>query len=174
MGHLLFNSILVTSLPPRWIFAALAIFVSVQSGCGSVHRRILVRSNPEGALVTIDHQPIGHAPVSVPFTYWGTRQIELEKDGYETIKVKQKFSPPWYQIPPLDFVSENLWPRPIRDDRLLDFQMIPLSTVNENQLKDRANQLRGNVLRGTVPMPTAMDQRGQTRSAAERSPVISR
>lgn len=117
-----------------------------------------MRSNPEGALVMLDRQPIGHTPVAVPVTYYGTREIQIEMDGYQTKKVKHRFAPPWYQIPPLDFITDNFWPREIRDDRVVDFQLTPSSSVDENFLLDRASQLRGNVYRGTVPMPLAHEK----------------
>lgn len=122
---------------------------------GCMQRRMLIRSNPEGALITVDQQPIGHTPVAVPFTYYGTREIRAEMDGYETQKVKHRLAAPWYQFPPLDLLTDNFWPREINDDRVIDFQLTPAALVDENYLIDRANQLRGDVGRGTVPMPLA-------------------
>ncbi len=113
----------------------------------------MVRSYPEGALVTIDKQPIGHTPVAVPVTYYGTREIQVEMDGFQAKKVKHRFAAPWYQIPPLDFISDNFWPREIRDDRIVDFELKPATNVDENFLLDRAGQLRSNVYQGTVTMP---------------------
>jgi hypothetical protein len=120
---------------------------------GCVQRRFLVRSQPEGAFVSIDRQPIGLTPLSVPWTYNGTREIQLEKDGYKTIKVQQRVKPRWYETFPVSFVTENFWPREIRDERLLEFQMEPKTQVQGNLLLDRANDLRMNVQRGTVTAP---------------------
>lgn len=138
-----------------------------QVGCNSVKRKILVRSHPEGALVTIDRQPIGHTPVAVPVNYYGTREIQIEMDGYQTKKVKHRFAPPWFQIPPLDFITDNFWPREIRDDRIVDFELTPLTSVDENFLLDRASQLRGNVYRGTVAMPLASEKSGDNTVISE-------
>lgn len=121
--------------------------------CGCVQRRLIVRSQPEGAFVQIDGQQIGYTPVSVPFTYYGTRDIQLEKDGFKTVKVQQRVRPPWYARFPVSFFSENFSPREIHDERLLDFQMEPKTEVQENLLLDRANGLRGDVQRGTVTAP---------------------
>lgn len=128
---------------------------------GCVRRRMMVRSYPEGALAYVDQQEIGRTPVAVPFTYYGTREIRLEKDGFETIKAKHKVSAPWYQIPPLDFVAENLWPREIRDERVVEFQLAPQRQIPESELMQRANQLRSNVQQGiaTPLISTAPDQR---------------
>ena len=120
---------------------------------GCVQRRLMVRSQPEGAFLTIDNQPIGYTPVSVPFTYYGTREVQLEKDGYKTIKVQERVKPPWYEYFPINFFAENFSPREIRDTRLLDFTMQPREQVNQNYLYDRASQLRGDVQRGTVTAP---------------------
>ena len=127
------------------------LIVFLMGGC--VQRRLHIRSHPEGALVSVDKQAVGHTPVSVPFTYYGTREIQLEKDGFKTTRVDQNIKPPWWQIPPFDLITDNFWPRELRDERLLDFQLEPRTNTMENQLIDRANQLRGNVQRDTVPMP---------------------
>ena len=123
------------------------------SGC--VQRRMLIRSQPEGAMVTIDRQAIGLTPVSVPFSYYGTREIQLEKDGYQTIAVRQRLRPPWYEWFPISFFSNHFALREIRDVRRLDFEMLPKVQVSEYQLIDRANQLRTDVGRGTVTTPVA-------------------
>ena len=114
------------------------------SGC--VRRRLNVRSNPPGALVYVDNQQIGTTPCSVDFTYYGTREIRLIKPGYETLTVNQPIPTPWYQIPPLDFVSENLMPTKIRDNRTVTYDLAPQIIVPTEQLVDRANQLRQETL----------------------------
>ena len=132
---------------------ALGLAVFAMISCGCVQRRLIVRSQPEGAFVKIDGQQIGHTPVSVPFTYYGTRDIQLEKDGFKTVKVQQRVRAPWYAKFPISFFSENFSPQEIRDERLLEFQMEPKTEVQENLLLDRANGLRGDVQRGTVTAP---------------------
>jgi hypothetical protein len=107
-----------------------------------VRRRMTIRSNPSGALVFVDDQEIGTTPVSTEFTYYGTRKIQLIKDGFETLTVKQTFFPPWYEWPPLDFVSENFWPHELRDEHLLNFQLQPQQMVPAEKLLERAEGLR--------------------------------
>ena len=123
----------------RYLFLFVAIW-SLSSGC--VRRRLTVRSDPPGALVYVDDQEIGRTPVATPFTYYGTRKFRLAKDGFETVTVNQKFSPPWYQIPPLDFFTENLWPTEIRDERAVDFELTPQANVSMNDVLSNADQLR--------------------------------
>ena len=121
------------------------------SGC--VQRRLIVKTQPEGAFVSIDKQPVGYSPVSVPFTYHGTREFQIEKDGYQTIAVQERIRPKWYSTFPISFITENFWPREIRDQRIFDFQLQPKRMTDENELVDRANDLRMNVQRGTVAAP---------------------
>jgi hypothetical protein len=129
------------------------VTVSMFGLCGCVQRRFLIRSEPEGAFVSIDRQGIGYTPVSVPFNYYGTREFQLEKDGYQTIRVQERIRPPWYEKFPISFVTENFWPRELRDERLLDFTLEPKLMVDQRLLFERANDLRENVQRGTVTAP---------------------
>ena len=94
------------------------------------------------AAVYVDDYPIGTSPVSTSFTYYGTRKIRIVKDGYETLTVERKISPPWYQYFPLDFVAENVVPSEIRDESVLDFTLSPQMIVPTDQLIGRAEQLR--------------------------------
>jgi hypothetical protein len=113
-----------------------------------------IRSNPPGATVYVDDQEVGTTPVSTAYTYYGTRKIQLVRDGYETLTVMHKFGTPWYQIPPLDFLTENVIPREIRDERIVDFELEPQRVVPTAELLDRAQQLRYSTRQGyTVPVP---------------------
>src|SRR5262245_48525085 len=135
---------------------ALAVVLALLCGpTGCVRRRLTIRSNPPGALVFIDNQEIGFTPVSTPYTYYGTREIKLIKDGFETLTVKQNFKAPWYEVPPVDFVSENFAPGETRDERMLDFQLVPQQIVPTERLLDRAQSLRSNVQQGTLA-PTVL------------------
>ncbi|MBN2216340.1 MAG: PEGA domain-containing protein [Pirellulales bacterium] len=119
---------------------------------GCVRRRMTIRSNPPGALVYVDDYEIGTTPVSTNFTYYGTRKIRLVKEGYETLTVMQPIGAPWYQIPPLDFLSENFLPGELRDRRTLCYQLRPQMVVPDSQLRGRAEELRA---RGRIPLAMA-------------------
>ncbi|MDA7541321.1 PEGA domain-containing protein [bacterium] len=132
------------------IITLVCLTVFFSTGC--LRRRLTVRSNPPGAMVYIDDVQVGNTPVSIPFTYYGTRTIRLEKDRFQTVEVQENINAPWYQIPPLDFVSELLIPMEIRDERAVNLDMQPLAPTNENEVMGRANQIRQNAHRGyTVP-----------------------
>ena len=129
-------------------FIVAVLLCAVCPGC--LHRRMTIRSNPPGAQVYIDGYEIGTTPCSTSFVYYGTRNIRLERDGYETLHVKQYIPPPWYQIPPLDFFAENLTPGEIRDERTLSYTLQPQLIVPTDQLLTRAEELRRNTQGGTA------------------------
>lgn len=128
--------------------SVLALLVTLLMSSGCVRRRFTVRTNPPGAVLYVDNQEIGVTPVATSYTYYGTREIRLEKDGYEPVVKLHTFRTPWYQYPGLDFVSENVIPWEIRDQRELDFEMVPLRIVPPEELRGRAEQLRANARAG--------------------------
>jgi len=130
--------------------AIAAVFVVLAlAAVGCVQRRMTIRSNPPGALVYVDDYQLGTAPVSHDFVYYGTRKIRLVKDGYETLTVRQPFPLPWYQFFPLDFVTENLIPWEIRDERVVDLAMVPVAATPPESVVARAEQAR--LAAGSLP-----------------------
>lgn len=110
---------------------------------GCVHRRLTITSNPPGARVLLDGEEIGETPTAVDFTHYGTRELVLQKDGYETLKTLQTVPPPWYQVLPFEFFADNLLPFQLTNRHEFNFQLHPSPTVPLTQgLRDRATQLR--------------------------------
>ena len=103
---------------------------------------MIIRTNPPGALVYVDDNEVGLTPVAISPIYYGNRKIRLVKDGCETQTFIQSVPPPWYEIPPLDFFSENLVPGKIRDQRTFDYQLRPQGVVPQEDLLTRAENLR--------------------------------
>ena len=136
---------------PGPVFAmGIAILTLVMvAGSGCVQRRMTIRSNPPGALVYVDDYQIGTTPVSTDFVYYGTRKIRLVKDGFETLTVRQPIPVPWYEVFPLDFVSENLWPWEIRDERVVDLAMAPAESQPAELVVARAQTAR--LAAGSLP-----------------------
>ncbi len=126
----------------RPLFALLALCLLCCALTGCVQRRMTIRSNPPGALVYVDNYEIGRTPVSTDFIYYGTRNIRLEADGFQTYTAEQNFWPPWYELPVIDLFTENLWPWEIRDERVVDFTLTPQIIVPTDALLTRANELR--------------------------------
>ena len=136
-------------LSMRWQWMLiLVLLVASQNGC--VRRRLTVRSSPPGAQVFVDDQEIGSSPASTNFVYYGTRKITLIKDGYETQTVYERMFPPWYELPGLDLINETLNPWELRDERVVDIQLVPMQIVPEERLLDRADALRSSAATGQV------------------------
>ncbi len=130
----------------RKILFITALLLLSQTGC--VHRRVTINSNPQGALVRIDGKDIGYTPASMDYTWYGTREVQLLKDGYETQTQLIDISAPWYQKFPLDFVSDNLLGTHIRDHRRYDFQMQPKHPDISSDVIERGRSLRSEAMHG--------------------------
>ncbi len=141
---------------PRNLIVGLILLPCLLSN-GCVRRRMTIRSSPPGATVYIDDQLIGKTPVSTSFTYYGSRKFRLVLGGYETLTTLQRIQAPWYQITPIDFVTENLIGREFRDERILDFALQPQRIVPNTELLSRANGLRCSTTQGyLIPSPSGV------------------
>lgn len=121
---------------PKIIFRSLALCITTGSVlCGCVLRTITIDSEPPGAMVYLDDEPIGQTPVTTKFTYYGTRKITLEKTDIEgrlltkRMTVYEKIKPPYYQYIPLDFFSELILPVKLEDDHYFLYQLEPTEEI---------------------------------------------
>ena len=119
------------------------IFCSILSllTLGCLERKLLIRSDPPGAKVYLDGKFIGQTPTETSFYFYGTREVTLHKEGYEIYREKRKIEIPFYQIFPLDFVSEFLIPFTIKDHHRLQYPLkphLPLTQKSKKELLERA------------------------------------
>ena len=130
----------------RWFWRSISmacLLILCLTGCAhNMHRRMTVRSEPPGALVLLEGEEIGYTPVSMDFDHYGTREITLIKDGYETITAMQKVRTPLYQKPGLDLVTDNFSPVKINDRLEYTFTLNKQELVSNDQLLQRAKGLR--------------------------------
>ena len=131
---------------PSWLILAALVLTCAVPGC--VHRRLTIRSNPPGALVLLDGKEIGYTPVSTEFTYYGTREVTLVKDGYERMTVYPEVAPPWYQVFPLEFFTDNLLGDNTTDRRKFTYQLQPQVSVSNQDLIQRGRSLRSEATLG--------------------------
>ena len=134
-------------------FLILVAIIFAFSGC--VTRSLTVETDPSNALVYLDNELIGESPVTVPFTYYGTRKIMIEKkdeDGvltHERTIVYEKIKAPVYEVFPLDFFSEIVWPRELKDDHVLSYKLAELEQLSTKELQEKvlknAEELRQRV-----------------------------
>ena len=118
----------------------------LQTGC--VHRRVTINSSPPGALVKVDGRDIGYTPASLDFTWYGTREVQLLLDGYETHTEHVDIKAPWFQRIPFDFVSDNFLGHHTTDHRQFSFQLRPKRLDIPGDLMNRAGSLRSEALHG--------------------------
>jgi hypothetical protein len=118
-----------------------AVLAGGPSGC--IEQRYVIESEPPGALVLVNGQPLGTTPVDGYFTYYGTYDFTLIKDGYQTKVVHQKMAAPWFEYPGLDFVTENIYPGKVEDVRRFKYCLEPLVQIRTDDLLQQAEQLRG-------------------------------
>ena len=130
---------------------------------GCVHRRLTVTTDPPGALVHLNGQEFGRTPVTRDFTWYGTYDVQLRKEGYETQKTRGEVIAPWWQWVPFDLFAEMF---PITDRRALHYTLTPTTqaTADPARMFDRAAELRGQLQSTpntraptTAPVPPATE-----------------
>ena len=134
----------------RRLFFFLAVCGALfSSGC--MHRRLTIRSEPPGAAVQVDGEEIGFTPTAIDYTYYGTREISLQKAGYKTLTTPVKLSTPWYQVFPLEFITDNFALTKINDRRQVTYTLTPEQIEPRELLEERADNLRSDALRAEMP-----------------------
>jgi hypothetical protein len=113
----------------------------VVAGC--VERRFIITTEPFGAIVYDEKgMPVSASPADRQFTYYGKYRFTLVRDGYQTMVVEENVKAPWYEVFPLDFISENLVPFTIRDVRHFNYQLQPAQVVSPDAVFEQAQQRR--------------------------------
>ncbi len=120
------------------------------SGC--IERRIRVTSEPSGARVFLNDEPIGTTPCEARFTFYGTYDVRLELDGYESIHEARTARAPLHEYPGIDLVATAL---PVDFENIIewDFAMVPVEETTDpegarDRLIERADELRGRAISG--------------------------
>jgi hypothetical protein len=114
---------------------------------GCVDRIMTINSDPDGALIYLNDQEIGRTPLTHDFQQYGVYQLEVRKEGYVTVKGTQVTEEPWWQLIPLDLVTELL-PFHFKDIRNYHYTMAEASTqpADPRVMLERAGQMRGLLL----------------------------
>jgi hypothetical protein len=122
----------------RTVIVALLLAPLLPAGC--VRRSLTVKSDPPGALVHLNGTEVGRTPMTRDFTWYGTYDVVLRKEGYETLKTEGKVIAPWWQWIPTDLFAELL---PLHDRRELSYRMKPhvQETVDPQELLSRAERM---------------------------------
>jgi len=116
-----------------------------------VERKLTILSDPPGAMVWLDGQPIGKTPITVPFAFYGTREISLYYARYQAYTTMQEVPCPWYQYFPIDFVSEFLIPLEYTDNPQFHYTLkpqLPCDDLQKQALEARGQALQAKFIAG--------------------------
>lgn len=99
-------------------------------------------SNPPGALVYLNDQEVGRTPVTREFTWYGDYDVQLRKEGYETVKTHTRVNAPVWQWIPFDLFAELF---PLRDEQRFSYTLRPASTepVDTDAILARGEKVKG-------------------------------
>jgi hypothetical protein len=140
---------------------ALAVLALALAGC--VERILLIRSEPAGAPVYIDETYAGSTPAAVPFTHYGVRRVRVgpvrdEPDNlvYAEQERVVRVEAPWYEVFPIDFFAEVLWPAAVRDVHTVSFRLQPPEAGSIGEPAAREALSRAEAYRSaSIPVPPA-------------------
>ncbi len=109
------------------------------SGC--VQRTLSIQTDPPGALVWLNGREIGRTPLERSFTWYGKYELEIRRQGRQTLKSTLPVKAPWWQWVPFDLFAELL---PLHDRQNFHFDLPPASTgpTDPAAMLRRAAELR--------------------------------
>jgi len=129
------------------ILGTLLAFGCLLSSMGCVERLMTISTVPEGADIYLDGKSIGTSPVTVPFTFYGTREIVCRNLGHQTVRSFETLEAPYFQEFPYDLYYETLTADEYSDHRSFRYVLSPNEaadtdiTVVEEKMKE-AGELR--------------------------------
>jgi len=130
----------------RWLVLMGVSLLGLMGGC--VERTMTIKTDPPGALVYLNDQELGRTPLKRDFTWYGRYDVEIRKDGYDTLKTPQMVKAPWWGWVPFDLFAE-LVPTTLTDHHELTYTLKPAAdpaALDANALVSRGEELRGRLL----------------------------
>ena len=132
---------------PRSLLLVLLLTPPLLTACGGgVQRTISVTSQPTGALVHLNDEEVGRTPVTIPFTWYGTYDVRVQKEGYLPLWTQARAKPPWWETPGLDLLAEAVPGARSEVEWHFDLEPRPEPTdADADALLDRARAMRHRV-----------------------------
>lgn len=119
----------------------LALLVLLAFGC--VERRLIITSEPSGALIKVNDEPMGRTPLDVSFTWYGTYDLRLEHEGYQTLQTTREAEMPWWENPGPDLFAEAIPNKRVEIKWHLQMQpAVPADDVDTETVIGHAKQLQ--------------------------------
>jgi hypothetical protein len=102
----------------------------------------------------MNDQEIGRTPFSKTFTWYGTFDVQVRKEGYQTIKAETPVIAPWWQWLPFDLLAEIL-PIRLEDRHDVAYSLKPSSDVQTDPeaIVQRGQALRERLESSQFPQP---------------------
>jgi hypothetical protein len=125
----------------KGIFGTVAI-ISGLFLAGCVERELTIKTLPTGAMVTLNDEEIGAAPVTTSFLWYGDYRVRVSKQGYETLITHRSMDRPLHDKFPFDFFAESLWPGRIHDTYTWTFELKPYVPPSRDELINAAVALK--------------------------------
>lgn len=137
------------------------VLAGVAGGC--VQRKLSITSEPTGALVYMNDHEVGRTPIETDFTYYGKYDVQVRKDGYQTLNKGVQFKAPWWQYVPFDFFAEFMPWHPT-DHQAFHFTLKPLNVEGTSTptLLRRASEMQSQLESTRVPSTQSTTQPSTT------------
>jgi hypothetical protein len=98
-------------------------------------------------MVHVNGELAGKTPLDHSFTFYGTVEVVVRREGFLSQRELMSLRPPWYEVFPLDLFSELLIPWKIRDREEMEFQLVAapqsIGEKEQQRLQEKAAELRG-------------------------------
>ena len=114
----------------RHLFLVSLAAVSLGLLTGCVERKLLIKTEPPGAPAWVDEERVGETPATVEFHHYGGRRIRVGPIRNEKGVVVRRdaermvhLAAPWYEIFPVGFLTEVIWPFQVTDRRVVEFEL---------------------------------------------------
>jgi len=144
------------------------LLVSIVFGC--VERKLHIRTEPEGATVSVNGHEVGPSPATWEFQQYGTVRVTVRKKGYETEQRIVKLKIPWYEYPVLDLFSDVIVPVRIENDHHIAIGMKARESTPKDVDKQNAAALgqRAVALRDELRSEIAREAAREAAQAAKQ------
>ncbi len=117
---------------------------------GCVERKLTINTEPQGALVTLNDEEIGPAPVTVPFNWYGDYNVRISKAGYETLNTHRELKSPLHDYFPFDIFAQ-ISPSRTVDSYEWTFTLKTMQPQDRDQLIENAKMLEQQLNPGQQP-----------------------
>ena len=104
--------------------AILPVYLLLIMLTGCVTRSYTIQSEPAGADVYVGGEHVGKTPVKKEFTFYGTREVIIRREGFAEKRADMKLKPPFYQRFPLDMVAEGILPFEFKNEQTFRYSLL--------------------------------------------------